>query len=65
MTTRAADDVTEIAKHAKRLRDEREMATDIDKATGEWLDLHGRRAGVTRGAHESDYAYRNRIKAAT
>lgn len=64
MTEPLADQASDISKKMNENMKERMKAIDIDQATDEWLDMHGRRAGVVRTSSESDYAFRNRIKEA-
>jgi hypothetical protein len=60
--SRVADDASSVKSGLDRLARERKMSTDIDAASEEWLDMHGRRWGVVRNASEGDYSYRVRIK---
>lgn len=59
-----ADDRVAVRARLDELRLEAEMVLDINVASGDWLDAHGRRAGMGRGAGEGDYNYRVRIKVA-
>ena len=63
MVVRTADEVDAIAKRAAELALEREMANDINKASGIWLNVHAAKVDIRRNNEaESDYAFRERIK---
>lgn len=65
MTDRAADDGATIKRRMEELEKERRMASDIDTAAGEWLDMWGARYNCPRSRDgEPDYNYRPRIKEA-